>query len=47
MTYYSCKQCGEMINISDLEGKPRREHCPVCDEQTLWTTEFEAEEGTF
>jgi rubrerythrin len=47
MTYYSCEQCGELVNLSALEGKPRRQHCPVCEESTRWTPEFEADEGMF
>ncbi len=47
MTYYSCEECGELVNLSSLEGKPRQERCPVCEETTLWTPAFEAEEGVF
>lgn len=47
MTYYSCEECGELVNLSALESKPRREHCPACEETTIWTPEFEAEEGMF
>lgn len=45
MTYYSCESCGELINLNEFEGGPRRERCPVCEETTLWTPEFEADEG--
>jgi rubrerythrin len=45
MTYYSCEECGQMIDLSAFEGEMRREHCPVCEETTVWTPEFEADEG--
>lgn len=45
MTYFSCEQCGEMINLSALEESTRSEYCPVCEETTVWTVEFEADEG--
>lgn len=47
MMYYSCEECGQLINLSVLEGGPRRQHCPTCEETTLWTPEFESEEGMF
>jgi RNA polymerase-binding transcription factor DksA len=45
MTYFSCEQCGEMISLSTLDETPRKEYCPVCEESTVWTLEFESEEG--
>lgn len=45
MTYYSCENCGEMINLSTLDERFRREYCPVCEETTVWTLEFENDEG--
>ncbi len=34
-----------MISLSTLDEEPRREYCPNCDETTLWTLEFESNEG--
>lgn len=47
MTYYSCEECGGMIDLNAFEGGLRREHCPECEETTVWTPEFEADEGMF
>lgn len=47
MTYYSCEECGELVNLSALESNPRRQKCPTCEEVTLWTPEFETENGMF
>lgn len=45
--YYGCQGCGELVNLSTLEGGERRQHCPTCGETTVWTPEFEAEGGMF
>ncbi|QIO21899.1 hypothetical protein [Haloarcula sp. JP-L23] len=45
MTYYSCEECGQLIDLSTLDEQPRRERCPVCEETTRWTPEFTADEG--
>lgn len=34
-----------MIDLNAFEGEMRREHCPRCEETTVWTPEFEADEG--
>ncbi len=47
MMHYSCEECGELVTLSELEGGPRRQHCPTCEEMTLWTPEFEAQDGMF
>ncbi|MGB9931769.1 hypothetical protein [Haloarcula amylolytica] len=47
MTYYSCEECGQMIDLSAFEGQPRRQDCPVCEETTLWTPEFDGEGVSF
>lgn len=45
MTYFSCEDCGEMISLSTLDAEPRREYCPNCEELTVWTLEFQSDEG--
>lgn len=45
MPYFECAGCGQLAAIDDLERSTRREHCPVCDEETTWVPAFEVEEG--
>lgn len=34
-----------MANVASLELSELRQHCPVCGEQTTWTTAFESDSG--
>lgn len=43
MTYFTCRECGLMANISSFEASSRRDYCPDCEEETTWTTAFEAD----
>ena len=43
MPYFSCEGCDQTINISVFEHDVRREYCPVCEEQTVWSTEFDGD----
>lgn len=45
MPYFECAGCGQLVNLEDFEAEQRREHCPVCEEQTTWRVAFEAESG--
>lgn len=45
MTYFECTECGQMADVSELERDRLRDHCPVCEELTVWEPAFEAEEG--
>jgi phage FluMu protein Com len=46
MTYFECTECGQMGDLARMERSELRQRCPVCEEETLWETAFEAEEGT-
>lgn len=43
MPYFSCENCGQMIELSVFDHDARQEFCPVCEESTVWTAEFDAE----
>lgn len=45
MPYFECTGCGGMVNLETLETTERRQHCPVCEEQTTWEVAFESESG--
>lgn len=45
MPYFECAICGQMANVEDLERSQLRQYCPVCEEQTTWTTAFESHQG--
>lgn len=45
MTYFECAECGQMTELSVFERSQLRQTCPVCDEETVWESAFEAEDG--
>lgn len=45
MTYFECTDCGQMADVNELARSELVQPCPVCEEQTVWTTAFEAEGG--
>jgi len=47
MTYFSCEECGQLVDLQTLDEEPRRDHCPVCEEQTVWTVAFAGEGVSF
>jgi hypothetical protein len=45
MTYFECTECGQLGDFARMERSELRQQCPVCEEETVWETAFEAEEG--
>lgn len=43
MPYFSCESCDQLIDLSVFDRDAQREYCPVCEEITLWTIEFDDE----
>ncbi|MFB6206775.1 MAG: hypothetical protein ABEJ05_09660 [Haloglomus sp.] len=44
MPYFECEECGQMADLQRFEQSRIRQPCPVCEESTVWTTAFEADE---
>lgn len=45
MTYFECSECGQMASLNEMSRSRLRQECPVCEEETVWETAFEADEG--
>lgn len=43
MPLYECTECGQTMDLLDTTGADRREECPVCEQQTVWSLAFEGE----
>ncbi|MFC4247002.1 hypothetical protein ACFOZ7_08315 [Natribaculum luteum] len=41
MPYFSCEGCDHTIDLAVFDRDTQRGYCPVCEETTLWTIEFE------
>lgn len=45
MPYFECADCGEVVNLTQFDRSAVSDYCPVCEERTVWTVAFDAEEG--
>lgn len=45
MTYFECAECGQLADFTELSRSRLRRRCPVCEDETVWETAFEADEG--
>ncbi|SEP13783.1 hypothetical protein SAMN04487948_11626 [Halogranum amylolyticum] len=45
MPYFECTECGQLATIGSFERSELRQHCPVCETQTVWEVAFESDSG--